>query len=412
MWSTDLPSSTPPIRGWLSEGLHNPNQLRKSWYLFLCERRGCPRRWCTPQRLAFFTYFLEDARPPYIDDEIECYVEAGRNPGRRAGTIDYYRASVRQSQKEAVAKLRLIRRADAGHLGEKGFGTSAPTSPSPTATTCRTSTGWSVCLTLRMGASRRGANGPSVADRLPRPRGVARIFDRVVKSRRGPGRRPARLPRRRRRHGALRRCYPLDTRPRAQSRAGECPLHARRSGRAWSRPLSVIVMQRHESIELESSSRSRANCFGPSCSVQVEIHLGQDASRITWATLVPCLVSTSAWSEIVGIGSAARGSGLRAVQQSRALLPMRSCTARSCTAACRGPGYRRTIDGRVEVVEPVLVEPLQHPPPHGIERYPRAGAISGGRRARWRSEIRVTDLTKSRRSCTVKRLTISTKGTP
>ena len=33
----------------LSEGLHNPNQLRKSWYFFFLRRRDCPRTSCTPE---------------------------------------------------------------------------------------------------------------------------------------------------------------------------------------------------------------------------------------------------------------------------------------------------------------------------------------------------------------------------
>jgi pimeloyl-ACP methyl ester carboxylesterase len=40
--------------------------------------------------------------------EIERYVEAWSQPGAAAGMINYYRASVRQSQKEAAAKLRPI----------------------------------------------------------------------------------------------------------------------------------------------------------------------------------------------------------------------------------------------------------------------------------------------------------------
>jgi pimeloyl-ACP methyl ester carboxylesterase len=56
----------------------------------------------------FFRHFLEEARPAYTDQEIERYVEAWSQPGAAAGMINYYRASVRQSQKEALAKLRPI----------------------------------------------------------------------------------------------------------------------------------------------------------------------------------------------------------------------------------------------------------------------------------------------------------------
>jgi pimeloyl-ACP methyl ester carboxylesterase len=45
---------------------------------------------------------------PYTDQEIERYVEAWSQSGAAAGMINYYRAPVRQSQKQAVAKLRPI----------------------------------------------------------------------------------------------------------------------------------------------------------------------------------------------------------------------------------------------------------------------------------------------------------------
>ena len=41
-------------------------------------------------------------------EEIESYVDAWSQPGAAAGMINYYRASVRQSQKEAAAKLRPV----------------------------------------------------------------------------------------------------------------------------------------------------------------------------------------------------------------------------------------------------------------------------------------------------------------
>jgi epoxide hydrolase 4 len=83
----------------LSEGLHHPSQLRKSWY-YLPEHVVHANDW------HFFRHFLHDAKPPYSPEEIERYVEAWSQPGAAAGMINYYRASVRQSQKEAVAKIR------------------------------------------------------------------------------------------------------------------------------------------------------------------------------------------------------------------------------------------------------------------------------------------------------------------
>ena len=43
-----------------------------------------------------------------VGDQSLHYVEAWSQPGAAAGMINYYRASVRQSQKEAAAKLRPI----------------------------------------------------------------------------------------------------------------------------------------------------------------------------------------------------------------------------------------------------------------------------------------------------------------
>jgi pimeloyl-ACP methyl ester carboxylesterase len=92
----------------LSEGLKNPNQLRKSWYFFFFAVPGLPEGVVHARDWHFFRHFLQDANPPYTDEEIERYVEAWSQPGAAAGMINYYRASVRQSQKEAAAKLRPI----------------------------------------------------------------------------------------------------------------------------------------------------------------------------------------------------------------------------------------------------------------------------------------------------------------
>jgi len=92
----------------LSEGLHNPNQLRKSWYFFFFAAPGLAEHIVPARDWHFLRHFLHEANPPYTPEEIERYVEAWSQPGAAAGMIYYYRASVRQSQKEAVAKLRPI----------------------------------------------------------------------------------------------------------------------------------------------------------------------------------------------------------------------------------------------------------------------------------------------------------------
>src|SRR6188472_4545678 len=92
----------------LSEGLKHPSQLAKSWYFFFFATPGLPEEVVHLRDWHFFRHFLHDANPPYTDQEIERYVEAWSQPGAAAGMINYYRASVRQSQKEAAAKLRPI----------------------------------------------------------------------------------------------------------------------------------------------------------------------------------------------------------------------------------------------------------------------------------------------------------------
>jgi pimeloyl-ACP methyl ester carboxylesterase len=90
----------------LSEGLKNPHQLRKSWYFFFFATPGLPEEVVHLRDWHFFRHFLHEANPPYTEEEFERYVEAWSQPGAAAGMINYYRASVRQSQKEALAKLR------------------------------------------------------------------------------------------------------------------------------------------------------------------------------------------------------------------------------------------------------------------------------------------------------------------
>jgi hypothetical protein len=82
----------------------------------------------------FFRHFLQDAKPPYTDQELERYVEAWSQPGAAPGMINYHRASVRQSQKEAAASFGRSRHRH-WSSGGSAIPTSAPNSPSPTATT-------------------------------------------------------------------------------------------------------------------------------------------------------------------------------------------------------------------------------------------------------------------------------------
>src|SRR5437667_12900371 len=91
----------------LTEGLRNPNQLRKSWYFFFFATPGLPEHVVHARNWHFFRHFLQDANPPYTTEEIERYVEAWSQPGAAAAMINYYRAAVRPP-KGAKTELRPI----------------------------------------------------------------------------------------------------------------------------------------------------------------------------------------------------------------------------------------------------------------------------------------------------------------
>ena len=92
----------------LSQGLHHPGQLRKSWYFFFFDLPDLPESVVHADHWKFFRHFLRDARPPYTPEELDRYVEAWSQPGAARGMINYYRSSVRQSPKRAAAELRPI----------------------------------------------------------------------------------------------------------------------------------------------------------------------------------------------------------------------------------------------------------------------------------------------------------------
>jgi epoxide hydrolase 4 len=92
----------------LSQGLHHPSQLRKSWYFFFFNLPDLPESVVRADHWHFFRHFLHDARPAYTPEEIDRYIEAWSQPGAATGMINYYRSSVRTSPKKAEAALRPI----------------------------------------------------------------------------------------------------------------------------------------------------------------------------------------------------------------------------------------------------------------------------------------------------------------
>jgi epoxide hydrolase 4 len=93
----------------LSQGLHHPGQLRKSWYFFFFDLPELPESVVKADNYRFFRHFLRDARPgAFTPQDIERYTDAWSQPGAASGMINYYRNSVRQSPKRAEAQLRPI----------------------------------------------------------------------------------------------------------------------------------------------------------------------------------------------------------------------------------------------------------------------------------------------------------------
>ena len=142
----------------LSEGLKHPSQLRKSWYFFFFATPGLPEDVVPARDWHFLRHFLQDANPPYTPEEMERYVEAWSQPGAAAGMINYYRASVRQSQKEAAAKLRPISAPTLVIWGERDSYLGSDLAE-PSVTMCPTSTEWNACRTRRIGSITTRLNG-------------------------------------------------------------------------------------------------------------------------------------------------------------------------------------------------------------------------------------------------------------
>ncbi|GAA1858501.1 alpha/beta hydrolase [Asanoa iriomotensis] len=92
----------------LSQGLHHPGQLRKSWYFFFFALPELPETVVHANDWHFFRHFLRDADPAYTPEEMAHYLEAWSQPGAATGMINYYRSSVRTSPKRAEAALRPI----------------------------------------------------------------------------------------------------------------------------------------------------------------------------------------------------------------------------------------------------------------------------------------------------------------
>ena len=101
----------------LSQGLHHPGQLRKSWYFFFFDLPDLPEAVVHADRWHFFRHFLRDARPAFTPEETDRYIEAWSQPGAATGMINYYRSSVRTLAEEGRSGASPDQGAHPGHLG-------------------------------------------------------------------------------------------------------------------------------------------------------------------------------------------------------------------------------------------------------------------------------------------------------
>lgn len=91
-------------------GLRRPRQLLKSWYMFFFALPWLPERLARAKNWRAFRFgFEHDARPgAFTAQDIERYVEAWSQPGAATGMLNYYRAVLRRSPKQAEARIRPI----------------------------------------------------------------------------------------------------------------------------------------------------------------------------------------------------------------------------------------------------------------------------------------------------------------
>ena len=80
------------------QGLRNPRQLAKSWYIFFFQLPWLPERVVSARRWSLLRRgFEHDARPAaFTPEDIARYVEAWSRPGAATGMINYYRAAFRE----------------------------------------------------------------------------------------------------------------------------------------------------------------------------------------------------------------------------------------------------------------------------------------------------------------------------
>jgi pimeloyl-ACP methyl ester carboxylesterase len=91
------------------EGFRTLKQLRKSWYMFFFQIPWLPEYLIARDDFAFGKRSLRaDSKGAFSDEDLERYVEAWSQPGALTGMINYYRAALRRSPRQALAQLQPI----------------------------------------------------------------------------------------------------------------------------------------------------------------------------------------------------------------------------------------------------------------------------------------------------------------
>ena len=136
----------------LSQGLHHPGQLRKSWYFFFFDLPELPEAVGARQPLAFLPA-LSARRPPGLyprgeeSRSLHRGVVAARRRNRDDQLLPVLGADLAEEGRSGFARSRR----PPWSSGGSAISTSAPNSPNPTMTTYPTSTASSACPTPRTG---------------------------------------------------------------------------------------------------------------------------------------------------------------------------------------------------------------------------------------------------------------------
>jgi epoxide hydrolase 4 len=97
-----------------------PRQLIKSWYFFSFQIPWLPERIETLGRYRSLRHRFKHAKPgAFTEEDIDRYVDAWSQPGALTAQINYYRASVRLSPKEAEARIKPVEAPTRVIWGEK-----------------------------------------------------------------------------------------------------------------------------------------------------------------------------------------------------------------------------------------------------------------------------------------------------